>query len=105
MDFGSPSLNQGSEVAAVHFSVSVTYYIAFRNPKYGGSASSKDLPSKSVTFADNDDDLPPVDPNDYDDDMDDVPAAAAAAAPAAAVRPRDDNFDRGVQRKRVRKNV
>lgn len=33
MCFGSPSLSQASEVAAVHFSVSVTYYVAFRNPR------------------------------------------------------------------------
>ena len=32
MCFGSPALNQGSAVASVHFSLSVTYYVAFRNP-------------------------------------------------------------------------
>lgn len=56
MCFGSPSLNQASEVASVHYSVSVTYYVAFRNPRFGGSSSSKDLPARSVTFADDDDD-------------------------------------------------
>lgn len=55
MCFGSPALSQASEVANVHFSVSVTYYVAFRNPRFGGSSSSKDLPSKAVTFADDDD--------------------------------------------------
>lgn len=62
MCFGSPALAQGTEVASVHFSVSVTYYIAFRNPRYGGSSSAKDLPARTVTFPDEDDDLdmPPL---------------------------------------------
>lgn len=72
MCFGSPSLNSASEVASVHFSVSVTYYVAFRNPRYGGSSSSKDLPSKVVTFAD--------DPVGVDDDVDMDEDVAAVAA-------------------------
>lgn len=51
MCFGSPSLNAGSEVAAVHFSVSVTYYVAFRNPRYGGASSSKELPVKGASLS------------------------------------------------------
>lgn len=51
--FGSPSLAADTQV---NYTVSVTYYVAFRNPKYGGSASSKDLPARSVTFAGDDDD-------------------------------------------------
>lgn len=91
MCFGSPSLSQASEVASVHFSVSVTYYVAFRNPRYGGSSSSKDLPARSVTFADDDDDgrmddalvadLARLDEYRYEPD---VPAGAAAAAAADA---------------------
>lgn len=55
MCFGSPSLSQASEVASVHFSVSVTYYIAFRNPRFGGSSSNRELAAKTVTFVDPDD--------------------------------------------------
>lgn len=47
--FNSPSLGA---THAISYSISVTYYVAFRNPKYGGSSSSKDLPARSVTFAD-----------------------------------------------------
>lgn len=53
--FGSPSL--ASPGTTVSYSISITYYVAFRNPKYGGSASSKDLPARSVTFVDEDDDF------------------------------------------------
>lgn len=85
MVFGSPSLAQGSEVASVHFSVSVTYYVAFRNPRFGGSSSSKDLPARSVTFADEDDGA------DDDEVMiisdDEQPAGAAQAAAAGLADP------------------
>lgn len=87
MCFGSPSLAQGSQVASVHFSISVTYYIAFRNPKYGGSSSSKDLPARSVTFADDDDGADDDDMLDLGGDYvppalrdEDEPAGAARAA-------------------------
>lgn len=94
MCFGSPSLTQAAQ-ANVSFSVSITYYVAFRNPKYGGSAASKDLPARSVTFAE-----PPDDGGDDEGMADGDPlrladieayrfnpeepagAAAAAAAPA-----------------------
>lgn len=56
MVFGSPSLSQQSEVASVKFSVSVTYYVAFRNPRYGGSGgSSKELPVKGASLVETDD--------------------------------------------------
>lgn len=63
MCFGSPSLAQATEVAAVHFNVSVTYYVAFRCPKYGGTGSAKDLPVKEVEF---------LDEEGLDDDDDDM---------------------------------
>lgn len=56
MCFGSPALAQGSEVASVHFSVSVTYYIAFRNPRYGGTGvGSRELPAKGASLSATDD--------------------------------------------------
>lgn len=60
-----------SAVIAISYSVSITYYVAFRNPRYGGSASTRDLPSRSVTFAD---DAPAAGD---DDDMNDPVIAAA----------------------------
>lgn len=64
MVFGSPSLSQATEVGSVHFNVAVTYYVAFRCPKYGGTSSAKDLPAKDVEFIDDmglddDDDMHP----------------------------------------------
>lgn len=64
MCFGSPSLTQDNQ-ANVNFSLSITYYVAFRNPKFGGSASAKDLPTKQVTMATSDD-------VDFDDDIGDM---------------------------------
>lgn len=58
-------------VTAISYSLSITYYVAFRNPRYGGSASTRDLPARSVTFAD--DAAPPAD----DGDMEDPVIAAA----------------------------
>lgn len=89
MCFGSPALDSSHEVASVHFSVSVTYYVAFRNPKFGGSSSSKDLPVRQVTFADEpegdadmeDGDVSVVDPVEVE------PAARAAADPTPLTRP------------------
>lgn len=66
--FNCPSLGA---TKAVSISVSVTYYFAFRNPRYGGSggnAKLADLGARSVSFPDED-----------DGDMD----AAAAAVPSA----------------------
>lgn len=57
-------------VTSISYSLSITYYVAFRNPRYGGSSSNRDLPSRSVTFAE--DGAPPAD----DGDMDPVIAAA-----------------------------
>lgn len=103
MCFGSPSLSAASEVASVHFSVSVTYYVAFRNPRYGGSSSSKDLPSRVVSFPDEDGgdadavmrdgvpalppDMPGDFPGDESDEEGDGGAAAPSAEPAGLVRP------------------
>lgn len=52
MCFGSPGLSAGTEVGTVHFSVSVTYYVAFRNPRFGGSGgASKELPVKGASLS------------------------------------------------------
>lgn len=78
--FNSPSLGA---VHSINYSVSVTYYVAFRNPKFGGSSSSKDLPARSVTFADE-----PVDDGDMDDGAplveEDDPFAVLVAARRSA---------------------
>lgn len=68
--FGSPSLAADTNV---NYSLSVTYYVAFRNPKYGGSANAKDLPSRDITFPDDGD----------DSDMDD--GGGAAAVPSSTL--------------------
>lgn len=47
--FNSPSLGATHSIS---YSASVTYYVAFRNPRYGGSSSSKDLPVKVVSIPD-----------------------------------------------------
>ena len=65
--FNSPSLGAAHNIA---FSLSITYYVAFRNPKYGGSSSSKDLPARVVTFAD----------GDAGDDMDEIIVSPRASA-------------------------
>lgn len=49
MCFGSPALAADTTIT---FSISCTYYVAFRNPKFGGSSSAKDLPVKEVEFLD-----------------------------------------------------
>lgn len=49
MFFNSPSLGAAHDI---NYTLSITYYVAFRNPKFGGSGLSKDLPSKSVTIPD-----------------------------------------------------
>lgn len=106
--FGSPSLAQGSEVASVHFSISVTYYVAFRNPRFGGSASSKDLPAKGASLSASDDPRSQVPANwlflyDYMvQELHNTPQAALArclqraaeeAAPAAAMADEDEDVE------------
>ena len=54
--FGSPSLAADT---TVNYTLSVTYYVAFRNPKFGGTSGSKDLEVRSVTFPDDDNDMDP----------------------------------------------
>lgn len=95
MCFGSPALTQSAQ-ANVSFSVSITYYVAFRNPKFGGSSSSKDLPVRQVTFADE----PDGDADMVDGDADDAgppvkPAAVAAADPTPLTRPTASNLGEG----------
>ena len=114
MAFGSPSLSAGSEVASVHFSISVTYYVAFRNPRYGGSGgASKDLPAKEVSFVDDDshdvdmggDDVIILSDDDDVSSTQTVRAAAAAAAPAPA--PREGSYRKSLRSQApgpVRKN-
>lgn len=117
MCFGSPALNAGSEVASVHFSVSVTYYVAFRNPRYGGSSNSKELPTRTVTFADDDDqgdmdddalerDLARIEA--YRNDVEEPAGAAAAAADPAPLERRQRSAasqSAGAQPTRKKKNV
>lgn len=111
MCFQAPTLAASVNVKV---NVSTVYYFAFRNPKYGGgnaaSTRVQDLggvfrgPANPDDGGDMDDGQP-INLVEYDDgDDDDDPPAAAAAAPVdeAVVRPRDDAFDRGVQRKRAR---
>lgn len=117
MCFGSPSLSQASEVASVHFSVSVTYYIAFRNPRYGGSASNRELPTKTVTFADDGDggddmddgiqaDIARLDEYMYHPDEEPAGAARAAADPAPLERrPRSDFSQRAGDQPQRKKNA
>lgn len=96
--FNSPSLGAAHNIG---YSVSVTYYVAFRNPRYGGSSSSKDLPTKSVTFSDVDgfdgdlgDEmvdpaavaLPPDVPGDFPEDSSLTPGAVVARANTSARR-------------------
>ena len=50
--FNSPSLGA---VHNISYSVSVTYYVAFRNPKYGGTGGSKELPVKGASLSATDD--------------------------------------------------
>lgn len=41
--FGSPSLADAQAPATVNYQISVVYYFAFRNPKYGASAGSSKM--------------------------------------------------------------
>lgn len=82
-----------SAVTSINYSASVTYYVAFRNPRYGGSSSSsKDLPTKSVTFADEttDVDMPDADDSIYADvEIDDD---GKQQAPTADSEPREGSY-------------
>lgn len=49
MFFNSPSLGAAHDI---NYTLSITYYVAFRNPKFGGSGLSKDLPARPVTIPD-----------------------------------------------------
>lgn len=65
-------------IQQVSLSLSVTYYLAFRNPKFGGGASSSrlvDLGARSVSF--------PDEQGDDDDKMSDADALGGAASAAA----------------------
>lgn len=80
-------------VTAISYTISVTYYVAFRNPRYGGSASNREMTSKAVTFVDDDDFGPSAPEASGDVDMPDVEVAAAAApAAAAAAEPREGSL-------------
>lgn len=68
----------GSTAQTISFQADITYYFAFRNPKYGGSSSS----SKGVSFAD-----PEFETLDDEvDDMDTKRGDAELEATAAALR-------------------
>lgn len=50
--FGCPTLD-GSALHDIHYSLGITYYCAFRNPKYGGAAyAERSMDSKSMTLPD-----------------------------------------------------
>ena len=76
----SPTLGASTTVS---LSLSVTYYMAFRNPKYGGGSSAAKASYASAAAL-------PFDDGDIDDggDMDDVPppAAESSAGPARVAR-------------------
>ena len=93
-----PSLGAAKQISV---SMSIVYYIAFRNPRYGGSSSAKmiDLGSRPLAPDDDgdmdDDDAPPrAAPQDLEEvadgdidavgDIDNPPPAAQAAADTAA---------------------
>lgn len=95
----------------VSFSVSVTYYFAFRNPRYGGGGSAKlaDLGARSLVpdeGGDMDDDAPMVLPPlpDSDGDLsDDGEAPPAAEAAAATVNKQRRNAQRTADRETRRR--
>lgn len=81
-------------VTAINYTLSITYYIAFRNPRYGGSSSNRELTSKAVTFVDDEAvvaDLRAAPDGSGDVDM---PDAEPAAAAAAAAEPREGSLRR-----------
>lgn len=80
MTLVSPSLGAAHNVTV---SVSYTYYLAFRNPKFGGGASSaKDvsMPTRSVSFADAEFETLDEEDGDMDTKAGDAELAAAATA-------------------------
>lgn len=81
MTLVSPSLGAAHNVVV---SVSYTYYLAFRNPKFGGGTAAKDVPesTRSVSFADSE--FETLD--DEDGDMDTKAGDAELAAAATALR-------------------
>lgn len=93
--FNCPSLGATKTISV---SVSITYYFAFRNPRYGGSGGSAkmiDLGARSVSFPDEDDGdmdgaVPPL-PDDDEGDMD------AAAEPAPLSRRARSNASADLQ--------
>lgn len=89
--FNSPSLGATHNIS---YSASITYYCAFRNPKYGGSASSsKDLPAKPVIFPGEDGDVddPMWQDVEINDSGDQSSAAADSAQPVAKKARIDDS--------------
>lgn len=102
VNFFSPGMYFALQTSAantptVRIMFQTTWYFSFRNPRYGGSSSSRDFPAGEVdVMGDDQDGAPPsaaraiVRPRDLDDEGDAMnreDAAAAAAAPAAE-RPR-----------------
>lgn len=80
-----PSLGTAQSPATINFQVSTVYYFAFRNPKFGASATSTKLVSLGAVM---DDASPPGDMDDDDDipspPPDSPPDSSAGAATAAA---------------------
>lgn len=75
--FGSPSLDNDHQApATVAYQLSIVYYFAFRNPKFGASAGSSKLVNLGGAFSGIDSD---------DGDIDDPNGAVANLAAAAAV--------------------
>lgn len=98
-----PSLGATKTVAV---SISIVYYFAFRNPRYGGSSQAKliDLGARTVDDDDgdmsDDGDLPPADLGPDDDgDVDEAAFRARLAVPPVA-SPAPVDRDRGGKRKR-----
>lgn len=87
--FGCPSINEAAQ-ATIHYSLNVTYYVAFRCPKYGGSEWHdpwKDVPEKSAPVPEALDDNVDMDGAPSEDGDVDAAAAAAAEPPAKKNEP------------------
>lgn len=108
--FNCPSLGA---TKAVSVSVSITYYFAFRNPRYGGSGAAKlvDLGARSVSFPDDDDGdmddaippLPDDDPSDFPEDS--APAVLTRRARSNASADLQAEAAPSARRVRIAKNV
>ena len=104
--FQSPTLGAARDV---HVNLSVTYYMAFRNPKYGGSAEPsrlQDLGARGSVEADGDlDDEAAArileEMRDDEGDMDDGPGVPAAQAAADESAP-DQNPPSRTEQREVR---